>query len=78
MSLLFTARRAAPARRAYLWRLMTSAFPIFLLNNFYEFGNKLGPILTWVFILLMVVELVYVMAKYLGGGNTTAKKEKRA
>lgn len=55
---------------------MTSAFPIFLLNSFYEFGNKLGPILTWVFILLMVVELVYVMAKYLGGGD--AKKEKRA
>lgn len=55
---------------------MTSAFPIFLLNNFYEFGNKLGPILTWVFILLMVVEMVYVMAKYLGGNDT--KKEKRA
>lgn len=47
---------------------MTS--PLFLLNGFYEFGNKLGPILTWVFILLMVVELVYVMAKYLGGGDT--------
>ena len=47
---------------------MTSALPL-LLNAFYEFGNKLGPILTWVFILLMVVQLVYVMAKYLGGGN---------
>ena len=54
---------------------MTSAFSILLLNDFYEFGNMLGPILTWVFILLMVVELVYVMAKYLGG---TTKKEKRA
>jgi hypothetical protein len=54
---------------------MTSAFPI-LLNAFYEFGNKIGPILTWVFILLMVVELIYVMAKYLGGSDT--KRENRA
>lgn len=54
---------------------MTSAFPIFLLNNFYEFGNKMGPILTWVFILLMVVEIVYVMVKYLGGGDTKKKQK---
>ena len=54
---------------------MTSAFPILLLNDFYEFGNMIGPILTWVFILLMVVEIVYVMAKYLGGDKG---KEKRA
>ena len=54
---------------------MTSAFPIFLLNGFYEFGSKLGPILTWVFILLMVVELIYVMAKYLGGGDAEHYKK---
>jgi len=38
----------------------------FLLNAFYEAGNKIGPILGWVFFLLMVIELIYVMAKYLG------------
>jgi len=52
---------------------MTSAFPI-LLNAFYEFGNTIGPILTWTFILLMVVELIYVMAKYLGGNDTEKKR----
>ena len=53
---------------------MTSAFP-FLLNAFYDIGNVVGPILTWVFILLMVVELIYVMVKYLGGDD---KEKKRA
>lgn len=37
-----------------------------LLNAFYDAGNKVGNILAWVFILLMFIELVYVMAKYLG------------
>ncbi len=38
----------------------------FLLNAFYEAGNKIGPILCWLFILLMTIELIYVMVKYLG------------
>ena len=37
-----------------------------LLNAFYDAGNKVGNILAWVFILLMFIEVVYVMAKYLG------------
>ncbi len=37
-----------------------------LLNAFFEAGNVIGPILVWVFVLLMFIEVVYVMAKYLG------------
>lgn len=37
-----------------------------LLNALYDAGNQIGPILSWVFILLMTIELIYVMAKYLG------------
>jgi len=40
-----------------------------LLNAFYDAGNMIGPILAWVFGLLMFVELVYVMVKYLGSGK---------
>ena len=39
------------------------------LNAFYNAGNKIGPVLTWIFIILMVVELAYVMIKYLGGSE---------
>jgi uncharacterized membrane protein len=35
-----------------------------MLGAFYNFGQKLGPILTWVFILLMVVVFSYAMIKY--------------
>ncbi len=35
-----------------------------LLGAFYDFGQKLGPILTWVFILLMVLVFSYAMIKY--------------
>ncbi len=40
-----------------------------LLNAFYDAGDKIGGVLTWVFILLMLIELIYVMAKYLGGSE---------
>jgi hypothetical protein len=40
-----------------------------LLNSFYEAGNTLGHILVWGFCLLMVIELIYVMVKYLGSGK---------
>ncbi len=40
-----------------------------LLNAFYDAGNIIGPILAWVFGLLMVIELIYVMVKYLGSGK---------
>jgi hypothetical protein len=38
-----------------------------LLNSFFQMGEKIGPILAWTFSLLMVVEIIYVMVKYLGG-----------
>jgi hypothetical protein len=37
-----------------------------MLNAFYEAGNNVGTILVWVFVLLMTIEVIYVMAKYLG------------
>lgn len=38
-----------------------------LLNAFYDTVTKsVGPTLMWVFILLMTIEILYVMAKYLG------------
>ncbi len=38
-----------------------------LLNAFYDSVNKnLGPTLMWVFTILLTVELIYVMVKYLG------------
>ena len=41
-----------------------------LLNAFYDTVNKsVGPILMWVFILLMAIEMIYVMAKYLGSSD---------
>lgn len=43
-----------------------------LLNKFYDTVNtSVGPTLAWVFGLLLFIELVYVMAKYLG---TSEKK----
>jgi amino acid permease len=38
-----------------------------LLNAFYDSVNKnWGPTLMWVFFFLMIVEMIYVMVKYLG------------
>jgi len=41
-----------------------------MLTAFYDTVNKnVGPTLMWVFILLMTIELIYVMAKYLGSSD---------
>lgn len=40
-----------------------------MLNALYDGGDKLGPILGWVFVLLMTVELVYVFVKYVITSN---------
>jgi len=41
-----------------------------LLTAFYDNINKnVGPTLMWIFTLLMTIELIYVMAKYLGTGD---------
>ena len=38
-----------------------------LLSAFYDSVNKtIGPVLMWIFTLLMAIEIIYVMAKYLG------------
>ncbi len=39
-----------------------------MLGAFYDtFAYGVGDVLVYTFIILMVIELVYVMAKYLGG-----------
>ena len=41
-----------------------------LLSAFYDNVNKnVGPTLMWVFMFLMAIELIYVMAKYLGSSD---------
>jgi len=41
-----------------------------ILGAFYDTVNtSVGPTLAWVFMLLMTVELIYVMAKYLGSSD---------
>jgi amino acid permease len=41
-----------------------------LLSPFYDTVNKsVGPTLMWVFALLMAIEIIYVMAKYLGSDS---------
>ncbi len=35
-----------------------------VLGSFFRFGQKLGPILSWVFILLMVAVFGFAMIKY--------------
>ena len=41
-----------------------------LLSAFYDkVNNSVGPTLMWVFFLLMIIELIYVMVKYLGSGD---------
>ncbi len=40
---------------------------LLVLNAFYDNINKnVGPTLMWVFAILLTIELIYVMAKYLG------------
>lgn len=39
-----------------------------LLGAFYDsFQYSIGWVITYIFMFLMVIELIYVMAKYLGG-----------
>jgi hypothetical protein len=41
-----------------------------MLNAFYDNVNKnIGPTLMWIFFFLLIIELLYVMAKYLGSGD---------
>jgi TRAP-type mannitol/chloroaromatic compound transport system permease small subunit len=41
-----------------------------LLSALYDtVNNSVGPTLAWVFIFLMAIELIYVMAKYLGSSD---------
>ena len=41
-----------------------------LLSALYDtVNNNVGPTLAWVFTLLMGIELIYVMAKYLGSSD---------
>jgi len=41
-----------------------------MLTAFYDNVNKnIGPTLMWVFLFLMTIELIYVMAKYLGSSD---------
>ena len=42
-----------------------------LLSAFYDNVNKnVGPTLMWVFFLLMIIELLYVMVKYLNSNDS--------
>ncbi len=42
-----------------------------ILGAFYDNVNKnVGPTLMWVFFFLMLIELLYVMFKYLGSGDS--------
>lgn len=41
-----------------------------MLSAFYDNINRnVGPTLMWVFTILLTIELIYVMVKYLGAGN---------
>ncbi len=41
-----------------------------MLSAFYDNINRnVGPTLMWVFTILLTIELIYVMVKYLGVGN---------
>jgi hypothetical protein len=48
-----------------------------LLNDLYDSVNKVAPTFMWIFLLLMAIEWLYVMFKYLGGapdGRDSAAK----
>lgn len=40
-----------------------------LLNAFYDSGNKIGYALVWICIIVMTIELLYVMLKYVFTSN---------
>jgi hypothetical protein len=42
-----------------------------ILNAVYDAGQEIGPILGYIFFFLMALELIYVMAKYLGPSKKT-------
>jgi len=44
-----------------------------LLNAFFDNVNSVAPIITSVLLLLMLIELIYVMAKYLGSSTPKEK-----
>jgi amino acid permease len=45
-----------------------------ILGAFYDSVNKsVGPTLMWVFFLLMIIEMIYVMAKYVDSGADDKK-----
>ena len=43
--------------------------PVIMLSAIFETGNKIAPILCWVFILLMLVAVSYVFVKYVITSN---------
>ena len=45
------------------------AMQTILLNALYDSGDKLGGVLSWIFILLMLIEIVYVFLKYVITSN---------
>lgn len=57
-------------KSAYLAAKIHTAMNNLILGAFYDNINKnVGPTLMWVFSLLLTIELIYVMAKYLGTGD---------
>lgn len=40
-----------------------------LLNATYDAGNQIGPILAYIFFFLLLIGVIYAMAKYLGSSN---------
>lgn len=63
-------RRYPINKKPYLARqIHTLQMTSLLLNAFYDAGNTVGYIMAWVFGLLMVIELIYVMVKYLGSSK---------
>lgn len=41
-----------------------------LLNAVFDAGQQIGPILAYIFFFLLLIELIYVMVKYVGGGSS--------
>jgi len=45
------------------------AMQTIMLNAFYNSGDKIGPIIGYIFIMAMLIELVYVFVKYVITSN---------
>ena len=45
------------------------AMQTILLNALFDSGNKVGPVLASIFILLMLIEMTYVFVKYVITSN---------